>query len=269
MRPLRLATSSPPRQRLRLAETRRGTRGCQKADLQSEVMAGSSTSSRPSAARRTPTRRRPSQNRRPAARRRPAVAGSKKKSRRKKGWNAARWWPALVVTVAVMVGLAWDTQNKGAPVVPGQCTIAGLEMTLTAEQVANAATIAAVGRERGLSERAIVIALATAQQESRLRNLDYGDRDSLGLFQQRPSQGWGTDAQVQDPVYAANKFYDGLVKVPNWETGRLTDIAQSVQISGFPEAYQQWSEMAEKLAAAQISELPDRIVCVPDEATGG
>jgi len=229
-------------------------------------MAGSSTTSHPSGVRRTPTRRRPSQNRRPAARRRPAVAGSrKKKPRRKKGWNAARWWPALVV-VAVMVGLAWDTENKGVPLVPGQCTVAGLSMTLTAEQVANAATIAAVGRERGLSERAVVIALATAQQESRLRNLDYGDRDSLGLFQQRPSQGWGTEAEVQDPVYAANKFYDGLVKVSNWETGRLTEIAQSVQLSGFPEAYQQWSEMAEKLAAAQISDLPDQIVCVPDEA---
>ena len=76
-----------------------------------------------------------------------------------------------------------------------------------------------------------MIALATAQQESRLRNLDYGDRDSLGLFQQRPSQGWGTEAQVQDPVYAAGKFYDGLVKVPDWETGRLTEIAQAVQRS--------------------------------------
>ena len=64
-----------------------------------------------------------------------------------------------------------------------------------------------------------MIALATAQQESRLRNLDYGDRDSLGLFQQRPSQGWGTEAQVQDPAYAAGKFYDWLVTVPGWETG--------------------------------------------------
>ena len=97
---------------------------------------------------------------------------------------------------------------------PGHCTVAGLSMTLTAEQVANAATIAQVGRDRGLPERAVVIALATAQQESRLRNLDYGDRDSLGLFQQRPSAGWGTEAQVQDPVYAANKFYDHLVERP-------------------------------------------------------
>jgi hypothetical protein len=142
-------------------------------------------------------------------------------------------------------------------------------MTLTTEQVANAATISAVGRERGLPERAIVIALATAQQESRLRNLDYGDRDSLGLFQQRPSAGWGTDAQVQDPVYAAGEFYDHLVAVPGWDTGPLTEVSQSVQLSGFPEAYAQWEGMAEKLAAAQISPLPDQITCVPDEAPTG
>lgn len=174
-----------------------------------------------------------------------------------------------MVAAAVLVGVAWDSENRGMPPVPGHCTVAGLSMTLTAEQVANAATIAQVGRGRGLPERAIVIALATAQQESRLRNLDYGDRDSPGLFQQRPSAGWGTPEQVQDPVYAANKFYDRLVEVPNWESGRLTDIAQRVQLSGFPEAYQQWGEMAEKLAAAQISDLPDQIVCTPDDGAAG
>ena len=164
----------------------------------------------------------------------------------------------------VLVGLAWDTQREGVPAVPGHCTVAGLSMTLTTEQVANAATIAAVGRDRGLPERAIVIALATAQQESRLRNLDYGDRDSLGLFQQRPSSGWGTAGQVQDPVYAAGAFYDHLVTVPGWESGRLTEVAQTVQRSAFPEAYEQWGEMAQKLATAQVSTRPDQIVCTPD-----
>ena len=125
--------------------------------------------------------------------------------------------------------------------------------TLTTEQVTNAVTIAAVAHDLGLPERAVVIALATAQQESRLRNLDYGDRDSLGLFQQRPSQGWGTEAQVQDPAYAAGKFFDHLVQVPGWETGRLTDVAQAVQRSGFPEAYQQWEPMATELAAVLVA----------------
>jgi hypothetical protein len=228
-------------------------------------MAGTTITSHPAGTRRTTTRRRPAGKRKPNARRRPGVAGSRKKrTRRKKGWDAKRWWPALVVAAAVLVGVAWDSQSQGSPPVPGRCTVAGLSTTLTAEQVANAATIAQVGRDRGLPERAIVIALATAQQESRLRNLDYGDRDSLGLFQQRPSAGWGTAGQVQDPVYAAGKFYDHLVEIPGWDTGRLTDVAQAVQRSGFPEAYQQWGDLAEKLAAAQISTLPDQITCTPD-----
>jgi hypothetical protein len=222
-------------------------------------MAGSTITAHPAGTRRRTTTRRPSQ------RRRPAVAGSRKKrARRKKGWDPKRWWPALVVAAAVLVGVAWDSESQGSPPVPGRCTVAGLSTTLTSEQVANAATIAKVGRDRGLPERAIVIALATAQQESRLRNLNYGDRDSLGLFQQRPSSGWGTPEQVQDPVYAANKFYDHLVAIPGWDSGRLTEVAQSVQLSGFPEAYQQWEDMATKLAAAQISTQPGQISCTPD-----
>jgi hypothetical protein len=214
-------------------------------------MAGSTITSHPAGARRTTTtRRRPAGKRKPNARR-PGVAGSrKKKTRRKKGWDAARWWPAMVVAAAVLVGVAWDSENKGIPPVPGHCTVAGTPFTLTAEQVGNARTIAQVARARGLPDRAVVIALATAQQESRLRNLDYGDRDSLGLFQQRPSAGWGTPEQVQDPVYAANKFYDRLIEVPGWETGRLTEIAQKVQLSAFPNAYMQWETLATEIMNA-------------------
>ena len=211
-------------------------------------MAGSSTTSHPAGVRRT-TRRRPTAKRRPASRRRPAVAGSRKRARRKKGWDAKRWWPALVIAAAVLAGVAWDSKTETAPLA-GRCTIAGSSLTLTAEQVENAKTIASVAHSRRLPDRAIVIALATAQQESRLRNLDYGDRDSLGLFQQRPSSGWGTPAQVQDPIYAAGKFFDRLVEVPGWQTGRLTRISQRVQRSGFPEAYQQWQGMATELTAA-------------------
>jgi hypothetical protein len=231
-------------------------------------MAGPISTSRPTGTRRTTTRRRPSQKRRPAARGRRPVAGNRRKKARKKGWDAKRWWPAFLVAAAVLVGVAWDTETTGVPAVPGRCTVAGLSVTLTTEQVANAATIAQVGRDRGLPERAIVIALATAQQESRLRNLDYGDRDSLGLFQQRPSSGWGTEAEVQDPVYAANKFYDHLVGIPSWETGRITEVAQAVQRSAFPEAYEQWGDMAEKLAAAQVSSEPDQIACTPEAPSG-
>jgi len=154
------------------------------------------------------------------------------------------------VAAAVFAGVAWHSAAAPAPVLVGTCSVRGTSLMLTGEQATNAATIARVGRDRGLSERAVVIALATAQQESRLRNLDYGDRDSLGLFQQRPSQGWGTPAQVRDPVYAAGRFYDHLVAVPHWQTGRLTDVAQTVQRSGFPLAYQKWEPMAVTLARA-------------------
>jgi hypothetical protein len=204
------------------------------------------------------TGRRPARKR-PAARRgtarkpsRGRVAGRPPARKRKSGRlsRLGAWWPALLVAAAVVVGLAWDTEKTGPP---GLCTVSGTSFTLTTEQLTNAVTIAGVAHERALPERAVVIALATAQQESRLRNLAYGDRDSLGLFQQRPSQGWGTAAQVQDPVYAAGKFYEHLVQVPGWDTGRLTDVAQAVQRSGFPEAYQQWEPMATELAAVLVA----------------
>jgi hypothetical protein len=154
------------------------------------------------------------------------------------------------VAAAILAGVAWHSADTSLPVHVGTCSVRGTTLQLTGEQATNAATIARVGRDRGLPERAVVIALATAYQESRLRNLDYGDRDSLGLFQQRPSQGWGTPAQVRDPVYAAGRFYDHLVAVPHWQTGRLTDVAQTVQRSGFPEAYQRHEAMAVALTKA-------------------
>jgi hypothetical protein len=155
----------------------------------------------------------------------------------------------LVVLVAV-VGLAWDGGADDGPMATAECILPASGVNLTGEQLANARTIAQVAWDRGLPERAVVIALATAMQESRLRNLDHGDRDSLGLFQQRPSQGWGTPEQVQDPVYAAGKFYDHLVQVPNWQKMRLTDAAQSVQRSAYGEYYQQHEGMAVELAGA-------------------
>lgn len=122
-------------------------------------------------------------------------------------------------------------------------------MPLTDEQLRNAATIVGVGKGMGMPPRAWVVAVATALQESTLINLDYGDRDSLGLFQQRPSQGWGTPEQILDPRYSAAKFYAAFneqVVVPNqgWERGPLTRLAQIVQRSGFPEAYAKWETMA-------------------------
>ena len=152
--------------------------------------------------------------------------------------------------MVALVALSVHTDAEDVPVATAECTLPVTGIRLTGEQVGNAWTIAQVGYDRGLPERAAVIALATAMQESRLRNLDYGDRDSLGLFQQRPSQGWGTPEQVQDPVYAAGAFYDGLVQVPGWETRPLGEAAHAVQRSAYPELVPRFEPMAAELAAA-------------------
>lgn len=134
-------------------------------------------------------------------------------------------------------------------------------LSLAAVQLQHAATINAVGLRLDLPERARVIALATALQESSLRNLPDGDRDSLGLFQQRPSQGWGTQAQVQDPRYAATAFYTHLRRVPGWAALPVTEAAQRVQRSAYPDAYAQWEAVSRQLARALTGELPAGLAC--------
>jgi hypothetical protein len=198
----------------------------------------------PRPARRRTTRSRP---RVPLPRRR----------RRPAGWQ--KWWPAALVVAAVFVGIAWQTTPAAPPAAaaPGRCTVVRAGYTLTLEQATNAKTIAAVARARRLPARAVAIAIATAMQESHLRNLRYGDRDSLGLFQQRPSQGWGTPAQILDPAYAAGRFFDHLVRIHGWQTARLTTVAQAVQRSAAPEAYQKWEPMATTLATALSSARVD------------
>ncbi|MFI6283008.1 M23 family metallopeptidase [Streptomyces sp. NPDC050988] len=117
----------------------------------------------------------------------------------------------------------------------------------TAEQKSNASVITNVARSRGLPPRAAVIGVATAIQESMLKNIKYGDRDSQGLFQQRPKMGWGTVAQVTDPIHASNSFFERLAKVDKWQTKPLTKAAQNVQRSGFPDAYAKWEKAAGEL----------------------
>jgi len=132
---------------------------------------------------------------------------------------------------------------------------------LDAEQIANAAVIIGVGRELGVPDRGIAIALGTAMQESWLKNLDWGDRDSLGLFQQRPSTGWGTPEEVRDPVRAARAFYGGpadpngsvtrgLLDIDGWQDMSFADAAQAVQISAYPDRYAQWEQPAYAWLAA-------------------
>lgn len=145
---------------------------------------------------------------------------------------------------------------------PGCATAAGDGAgPVTVEQADNAATIAGVGLAMGMPDHAVTVALATALQESGLRNLPGGDRDSAGLFQQRPSQGWGTYAQITDPVHATTAFYAKLRTEPDWPTLSVTRAAQLVQRSATPEAYARWEPVARSLARALTGEDVAALSC--------
>lgn len=131
---------------------------------------------------------------------------------------------------------------------------------LSEEQRRNAATIIRTARDMGAPPRAWLVALATAMQESTLRNINYGDRDSLGLFQQRPSQGWGSPSQITDPVYSTTIFIQRLLAVPGWADLPVTVAAQIVQRSAFPDAYAKWEGLASELVQ-QLADVNDPAGC--------
>jgi peptidoglycan hydrolase-like protein with peptidoglycan-binding domain len=136
--------------------------------------------------------------------------------------------------------------------------------SLSDDQKQNARTIIGVGKGAGVPEYGWVIALATSMQESTLLNIDYGDRDSLGLFQQRPSQGWGTEAQILDPVKASKAFYGvathtsnpGLTDISGWQSMSVTQAAQAVQRSCCPDAYAKWESLARDIVAHESGAPP-------------
>lgn len=143
----------------------------------------------------------------------------------------------------------------------------GEQFWRTSEQANYAALVAAGAGKYDLGTNASTVGIATAIQESSLRNLDYGDRDSLGLFQQRPSQGWGTEEEVTNPHYSTRIFYKHLAQVDGWEDMRVTDAAQAVQRSGFPEAYEQHAPEAEAWARAFRGDEPFAAVDCDLDAT--
>lgn len=178
-----------------------------------------------------------------------------------------------LVTVLVVAGLGvtgwFGYRFVYERITPEVCHVQlsdhGRLLSLSPAQARNASIIVAASVERGLPEQAAVIALATAYQESGLRNLDYGDRDSLGLFQQRPSYGWGTPEQLMDPWYASHRFYEELVKFTDWETTDVNDIAQKVQRSGHPEAYRKHEGNSRAVAATLRGAKPASLGCVSFE----
>ena len=171
-----------------------------------------------------------------------------------------------VQTILDANGLGWSSIIYPGQVLTVPAPISAAAATaltpLTDEMRQSAATIISVGRAAGVSDYGLVIALAAAAQESGLRNVRYGDRDSLGLFQQRPSAGWGSAEQVMDPVRAGLAFFGGagnpnhgltrgLLDIPSWESMTVTQAAQSVQISAYPDYYAKW----EASARAWLAEL--------------
>ncbi|SCL53015.1 hypothetical protein [Micromonospora chersina] len=142
---------------------------------------------------------------------------------------------------------------QGDKLIPHGVQGAQSKIDLNGEQLANAKAIIAATKKAGLPERAAVISIATSLQESKLENLghlgDRNDHDSLGLFQQRPSSGWGTPEQITDPEYSTLAFLKGLKQVDGWQDMPLTEAAQTVQVSAYPDAYAQWEQQAADIVA--------------------
>src|ERR1700748_2169095 len=167
----------------------------------------------------------------------------------------------LLVTAGYFVYHSF--RNVTAPPPPPGCQAGtGVQaVDLSPEQAADAATSAGVAARHRLPRQAVTIALAAALQESKLHNLDYGDRDSVGIFQQRPSEGWGSASQLQDPVYATTKFYAALTQGPGYAKLPVHQAAQAVQHSADGSAYQQWTVVAGQLAGYFTGKSPHGVSC--------
>jgi len=171
-----------------------------------------------------------------------------------------------VVAVVGLGGLAYGL-SRAVEVAVGpasSCAFAGSDgpsYSLDPTQAQEASVIAAAGGRLGLPDHAVTIALATALQETHLRDLPYGDRDSVGLFQQRPSQGWGSRAQLLDPNYAATAFFQHLEAVPGWTQLSVADAAQDVQHSADGTAYAAWASEARTLAIDLTGEVAASVSC--------
>ncbi|TWJ21618.1 hypothetical protein [Micromonospora endolithica] len=152
----------------------------------------------------------------------------------------------------VAVAVQADKPDTGK-LIPHGVQGAQSRIDLSDEQTANVKAIIAATKKAGMDERAAVVSIATALQESKLENLghlgDRNDHDSQGLFQQRPSSGWGTVEQITDPEYSTLAFLKGLKQVDGWQDMPLTEAAQTVQVSAYPDHYAQWEQQAADLVA--------------------
>ncbi|MEU7996335.1 hypothetical protein AB0B83_13500 [Micromonospora sp. NPDC049060] len=160
--------------------------------------------------------------------------------------------PSVESTPVAVVQADKPSVDK-AKLIPHGVQGAQSHVDLSDEQVANVKAIIAATKKAGMDERAAVVSIATALQESKLENLghlgDRNDHDSQGLFQQRPSSGWGTVEQITDPEYSTTAFLKGLKQVDGWQDMPLTKAAQTVQVSAYPDHYAQWEQQAADLVA--------------------
>ena len=178
----------------------------------------------------------------------------------------------LVVVASVGVGGWVGVRKVIDEFTPQRCEVTATDQTFSwaPDQASNSAVITAIALRRGLPARAATIALATAMQESKVRNITFGDRDSVGLFQQRPSQGWGTVEEIMNPEYSSNAFYDGLIKVPDWENADIAHAAQEVQRSADGSYYAQHEGKARVTASVLAGYSPAGIGCrLKDPVTPG
>ncbi|MGL5405819.1 MAG: hypothetical protein ACRDAX_03370 [Propionibacteriaceae bacterium] len=178
---------------------------------------------------------------------------------------------ATLISLALLAGVSWGILALGKKLkpkylIPEQCiaTSNGHTVTLSHEQMHFAALITGIATREGVGERGAAIALATALQESSLHNLDYGDLDSVGLFQQRPSQGWGTREEIMDPDYSTVTFLTAMQKI-DWEVGSINNIAQKVQRSGVPDGYLKREPDALALAAVFSGTAGSTVTCLDRE----
>jgi len=187
-------------------------------------------------------------------------------SQRKPARSDRRSRSAAGIIIVIVVGVVAYLALKPSPHVNNRVTACvagpgGQGLQLSTDQAAIAATIAGVASKRNMPDRAVAIAYATALQESKLSNLHYGDRDSVGVFQQRPSEGWGTTKQIEDPVYATGRFFEALAAVPDYLRIPIYKAAQAVQHSADGTAYAQYSDMGSEMAAAFSGSEPRGVWC--------
>lgn len=172
-----------------------------------------------------------------------------------------RWVLALALIASAVL---FSTVLRDRTPVRGEYCTAKVDTTdaqIDLEQAQWSALMAAIAIREGLPPRATTIAIATAFQESKIHNIDYGDRDSIGLFQQRPSQGWGRPDQLIDPHYSIAKFYAALAKVKGYGSMEITVAAQKVQRSAYPGAYAQHEDYARAMASSLAGYSPAAFTC--------